>query len=796
MAKEPKELKFDQARNFCPELDFKCKSTADLEPLKEIIGQDRAVKALQFGLRIRDKGFNIFVSGAPGTGRKTATSAYIKQLAKKMPVPSDWCYVNNFKDATRPKALELPPGNGKVLKSEMERFVGGLPKALQDAFESTDYAQRRTAALKSTEDARQEQMAKMNKMITEAGFQLVQSPAGLALLPVIDKQPYTDEMLAQMPPRKRKQIETRRDELGQEVQKMFIQMRDLERQAEEKVTKLNREVATYVLEPRMATLRQDFKDVPKVIEYLNNVMEDVLVNFPMIVQGNQKVQGPMGMQIEVESPVKNYQVNLIVDNSKQEGAPVEMELNPTYFRLFGAMEREAKFGALFTDYTMIKAGAAHRANGGFLVVPVEGLFMDGLTYQSLKQTLTSGNLEIEEQMARMGYMVTRSIRPEPIPFTAKVVIIGEPYAYEVLYSQDKDFREMFKVKADFDTTMPRNHSNAEDYASFLCMLCIKENLLHLDSGALCEVIELSSRLVEDQNKLSTEFADVANVVREANFYAKDDGAKEIGREHVIKTIEERIYRSNLIQTKLQEMVDRGQILLMTDGEKVGQVNGLSVIGLWDYAFGHPSRITASVAAGKDGIIDIEREAEMSGPTHHKGVLILGGYLSGTYASGKPLSLTAKLVFEQSYSGVDGDSASSTELYAIISALSGKPIKQYLAVTGSVNQKGEVQAIGGVNEKIEGFYEICKMEGLNGKQGVMIPESNVQNLMLKEEVLDAIKKGKFHIYPVKTINEGIEVLTGETAGDRAKDGYFEEGTVNYLVQQKLAEFAERVKEYRA
>ncbi len=795
MAKEPKELKFDQARNFCPELDFKCKSTAELEPLKEIIGQDRAVKALQFGLRIRDKGFNIYVSGAPGTGRKTATSAYIKQLAKKMPVPSDWCYVNNFKDTTKPRALELPPGKGKVLKSEMERFVEGLPKALQDAFESTDYVQRRTAALKSTEDARQEHMAKMNKMIADAGFQLVQSPAGLALLPIIDKQPYTDEMLAQMPAKARKQIEARRDELGQEVQKSFIQMRDLERQAEDKITKLNRDVATFVLEPRMATMRQEYKDIQKVIDYLNEVMEDVLTNVPMIVAGSQKVQGPMGIPMETESPVKNYQVNLIVDNSKTEGAPVEMELNPTYFRLFGAMEREAKFGALFTDYTMIKAGAAHRANGGFLVVPVEGLFTDGLTYQSLKQTLTSGKLEIEEQMARMGYMVTRSIRPEPIPFTAKVVIIGEPYAYQVLYSADKDFREIFKVKADFDTTMPRSKPNAEDYASFICMLCIKENMLHLDSGALCEVIELSSRMVEDQNKLSTEFAEIANVVREANFYAKEDGAKEIGREHMLKTIEERIYRSNLIQTKMQEMVDRGIILLALDGEKVGQVNGLSVIGLGDYAFGHPSRITASVSAGRDGVIDIEREAEMSGPTHHKGVLILGGYLNGTFSGDKPLSLTAKLVFEQSYSGVDGDSASSTELYSIISALSGKPIKQYLAVTGSVNQKGEVQAIGGVNEKIEGFFAICKIVGLNGKQGVMIPESNVQNLMLKEEVLDAIKKGKFHIYPVKTINEGIEVLIGEKAGERGKDGSFEEGTVNYLVQQRLAEFAERVKEYR-
>ncbi len=791
-----KELKADQCRNLAKERDFKCKSTAELEPLAEIIGQERAVRALQFGLRIRDKGFNVFVSGVPGTGRKTAIESYIKQLAKDAPTPSDWCYVYNFKDNSRPTAIRLLPGRGVFFKKEMEAFVSGLAKNLQDAFESTEYANRRMQTLKSNEDERQAFTAKMTKMIQDAGFQLVQSPVGLALVPVIDGQQYTEEMVAQLPAKAHKQLDQKRDALQGEVQKAFIHLRELERDAEQKVTKLNREVATFVLEPRLAALREQFKDNEGLLSYLHDVEEDVLQNVPLIIQGDRRVEGPMGLPIQIESPARNYQVNVIVDNSKLKGAPVEIELMPTYLRLFGATETEARYGALYTDYTMIKAGAMHRANGGFLVVPVEGLFQDPLTYPLLKQTLNTGMLEIEEQMARLGYLATRSLRPEGIPFEGKVVLIGDPYAFEILYTADKEFRDLFKVKADFDTTMDRNKENEEQYAAFVCTLCEKEKLLHLDSGALAEVIELSSRMVEDQNKLSTRFADVANVIREANFYAVDDKAKTIARKHIQKTVDERIYRSNMIQQKIQEMITKGVLLIETEGERVGQVNGLSVIGLGDYAFGQPSKITASVGVGKDGVINIEREAEMSGPTHTKGVLIIGGYLNGTYAKEKPLSLTAKLVFEQSYSGVDGDSASSTELYCILSALSDRPIKQFIAVTGSVNQKGEVQAIGGVNEKIEGYFEVCKQAKLTGDQGVMIPESNVQNLMLKQEVLDAIEKGKFHIWPVKSISEGIEILTGVKAGERKKDGSYDDGTINAIVQKRLLDMAESMKEFRA
>lgn len=789
-------LTVKDCRNVSQDLDFNCESSEELTPLKEIIGQERAVRALQFGLKIKDKGFNVFVSGPPGTGRKTAIINFLKELAKDRSVPPDWCYVNDFHDASAPNAIRLRAGMGIEFKRDMEKFVASIVPTLREAFESNEYAQKRAAALKVTETERKEFIAKLNQMTNEAGFQIAQSPIGLLLVPVMAGKQLTDEELAQLPMKVQMDIEKKREAVQPKVQEGLIQLKALEKTAEEKVVTLNKEVATYILEPRLEILRQKFKDDQEVLVFLKQVENDVLENLTTLLQGEQPQPGPMGIMLPPsDGPKRNYGVNLIVDNSQLKGAPVEIEMNPSYYRLFGAAEKEARFGALFTDYTMIRAGTAHRSNGGYLIMPVEALFLDPLAWPTLKQTLANEKLEIEEPAARIGYLATKSLRPEPIPFDAKVILIGDAYAYDILYTMDKDFRELFKVKADFDTSMDRNEANVKQYASFVCTLCQKEELLHLDSTGLGAVIEYSSRKVEDQNKLSTMFADVANIIREANFYALEENAKLISRPHVNKALEEKIYRSNMIQKKIQEYISKNVILIETEGEKVGQVNGLSVLGVGDYAFGMPSRITASIGVGKEGIINIEREIQMSGPSHSKGVLILSGYLNDTYAKERPLSLSAKLTFEQSYSGVDGDSASSTELYAILSSLSGKPIKQSVAVTGSVNQKGEVQAIGGVNEKIEGYFEVCKLSGLNGRQGVMIPKSNVQNLMLKDEVLEAIKAGKFSIWSVSTIDEGIAHLTGTKAGEMRADGTYEKGSIKDLVQSRLNDMAEKVKEYR-
>jgi lon-related putative ATP-dependent protease len=484
----------------------------------------------------------------------------------------------------------------------------------------------------------------------------------------------------------------------------------------------------------------------------------------------------------------------LVDNSELKGAPVVMELNPTYNNLFGRIEKEAQFGALLTDFTMIREGSLHRANGGYLVLPVEEVLRNLFSWDSLKRALRNKEILIEEAAERLGLVATKSLRSAPISLDLKVVLTGHPLFYHLLYYYDEHFRELFKVKADFDTHMDRTEQNIRGYAAFVCTICREENLKHFDSSALAKFVEHGSRLSEDQEKLSTRFGEIADLIREASFYATRDGVPHVTADHVGKAIDEKFCRSGLLRDRIVEMIERGTLMIDITGERVGQVNGLSVMDLGDITFGRPSKITANIGLGREGLIDIEREAKLGGPIHTKGVMILAGYLTGKYAQDKPLSLSARLVFEQSYSGVEGDSASSAELYVLLSSLSELPIKQGIAVTGSVNQKGEVQAIGGVNEKIEGFFEVCKAKGLTGEQGVIIPQSNVKNLMLREEVVEAAKEGRFHIWPVKTIDEGIEILTGVDAGQRKEDGLFEAGAVNYLVDKRLSELAEKLREF--
>lgn len=789
------ELSASQCRNVCSENVLECKTSADLPALSGILGQERAIKALQFGLNVAERGFNIYVAGIPGTGRRTAVVEFVEELAKSKPVPSDWCYVNNFKDPTRPKAIELPAGKGIVFKREMEKFVSSVIAALKFAFESDDYIKARTGMLRSLEDERNTLSKQLNKTAEESGFILQQSQIGLVLVPVINGKAITDEEFLRLPSVLQKQIQEKRSAVQSQIFGILRSLRNLEQKAEEMVKDFNKRVASFALEPFLDILREEFSGARDVVEYLLEVRDYIIENLPIILEGQPKEPQIPFMLQPSDDPLKNFAVNLFVDNSALKGAPVVIELNPTYGRLFGFTEKEARFGALVTNFTMIRSGSAHKANGGFLVLPVEELLRDPIVWESLKQAIANEMIEIEDPAAKLGYVVTKTLRPSPIPFKVKVILIGKPDIYNILYALDKDFRELFKVKADFDVTMDRNEENIRKYASFIRTLCEKEHLLHLDRGALAYIIEYGSRLADHQEKLSTRFSEISDVVREANYYARRDGSSVITKEHISMALDEKVFRSNMIQEKINEAVKRNLLMIDTDGEKVGQVNGLAVMGIGDYVFGKPSKITASIGIGREGIIDIERESQMGGPLHTKGVMILTGFLNDRYAREKPLSLNARIVFEQSYSGVDGDSASSTELYAILSALSEKPVKQYIAVTGSINQKGEVQAIGGINEKIEGFYEICKYKGLTGKQGVLIPHSNVQNLMLREEVVEAVRSGKFHIYPVKTVDEGIEVLTGVAAGRKLVDGTFEKGSINDLVQKKLSDMAERAKEYK-
>jgi len=792
------ELSYEKARRRCRTDIVSCKSTADLTPLQQIIGQERAMRALQFGLKMKDGGYNIYVSGMPGTGRKTHIINFLTEKAKDMPTPPDWCYVNNFKDENAPNALKLPAGMGREFRDAMDKFVDEMKKALTKAFESEDYSQRRVSTLKGFEDEKNKLWQQMNEKASEYGFIIQRSPIGIAMVPVINGQPIGEEQFGLLPPKIKEQIQARKEKLQDDFRIALHQLRDVDRKAETTVDEFNKGVASYAIDHLFASLLDKFGKITEVSGYLDSVKRDILDNLSSILgagQQQQQAQLPFMFGAMSQDPTMNYKVNLVVDNSELKGAPVVMELNPTQNRLFGMAEKEARFGALVTDYTMVRGGSAHKANGGFLVLPVEDVLINPLSWDSLKRAITNRKLEIEEIAQRLGYMATKTLTPEPIPFDAKVILVGNPQIYYLLYEMDRDFKEIFKVKADFDTTMDRSEENVKMYAAFMCTICTKEGLKHLDSSGIAEVVEYSSRLAEDQDKLSTQFANVADIIKEANYYATEDGSEYIAAKHVMKALEEKVYRSNLVEEKIEEMVEKGIILVDTDGERVGQINGLAVLGAGDFIFGKPNRITVSVGVGKKGIIDIEREAQMGGPIHTKGVQILSGFLNERYAKEIPLSLTARLVFEQSYSGIEGDSASSTELYAILSALSEKPIKQYLAVTGSVNQKGEVQAIGGVNQKIEGFYELCKSRGLDGKHGCVIPESNVKHLMLKEEIVEAIKAKKFHLYPVKTIDEGVEVLTGVPAGEMQKDGSYPAGTVNYLVQKNLNGLAERARQWK-
>lgn len=789
-----KELPAEKLRK---EVDLKlvrCKTTADLSPLEEIIGQERAVKALKFGLDIEEHGFNIYVSGYPGTGRMTAIKDYLEKVAKTKPVPSDWCYVNNFSDPYQSRAIKLPPGKGREFQKDMKNFVDETKKALVKAFESEQYAKKKETTIKSVENERDKLFSELNAKAQQEGFLIQNTPIGVLLIPVIDGKPLNDQKIVALNPKVRQEIEDRKERLASELRNAMRKLRDMERKIGEEISKLNREIALYALDHLLTDLLEKYEKMEDITSHLKEVRDDILENLSLFLGEPKAPQTPFPAPWLKELRFRNYDVNVIVDNSDLDRAPVVMEFNPTHQNLFGRIDKEAQFGALTTDFTMIHSGSLHQANGGYLVVPVEELLRNLFSYDGLKRALIDEKIVIEEAGERLGFITAKGLMPEPIPLNVKVVLVGDPIYYQQLYVLDKNFKELFKVKADFDTTMERNEENMQLYAAFICTLCQKEELKHFDSSGVAKLIEHSSRLAEDQEKLSTGFAEIADIIREANFYATSESSEYVSEKHVKEAVDEKIYRSKLIQEKIQEMIKRGTLLIDTDGKVVGQVNGLSVMSLGDFAFGAPSRVTASVGLGREGIIDIQREAKLAGPIHTKGVMILSGYLAEKYAQDKPLSLSAHLVFEQSYGMVEGDSASSTELYAMLSALSRIPVKQGIAVTGSVNQKGEVQAIGGVNEKIEGFFEVCRAKGLTGRQGVVVPASNVQNLMLKEEVVNAVRDGQFHVYPVKTIDEGIEVLTELNAGKKMPEGTYEKETINYMVSQRLKEMAEKLKEF--
>jgi len=793
----PDELTAEQARLKCDPALFACKTTEELEPVQGIIGQDRALSALRFGLNILKPGFNIYVSGPAGTGRTTAIKPFLETLASQKDTPADWCYVHNFRDSYCPRALRVPAGMGQNLQKDMSRIVDNARRSLTQAFASKEYNDRRTEITGDFNRKREAAFSAIGQKARENGFLLQSTPVGLVFVPASNGQPISEEEYHKLSSEEQEGLRKKQEELAKELKEQIVQLQAEEKTIQQQLEDNDREVAGYAIGYLFDELKNRYGQLPQVIDYLKEVEQDIIENYEQFKAEPKASDGdPLSAVQELahKQALRKYEVNVLVDNSGRQGAPVILEFNPTFNNLFGRIEKEAQFGALYTDLTMIRSGSLHRANGGYLVVRIVDLLTNFQSWEGLKRTLRDGKLAIEEIGERLGFMATKSLRPESIPLDIKVIVIGEPMFYYMLLRMDLEFRELFKVKADFDTRMDRSGESLKEYASVICRMCRDENLKHLKNDALAKIIEHSSRLAGDQEKLSTLFSEIADIIREASFWAEEEKSSLIEAGHVEKAIEQKVYRSNLIQQRISEMINQNMIMIDTKGEEIGQVNGLEVLNLGDFVFGKPARITASVGVGREGLIDIEREVKLGGRIHSKGVMILNGYINEKYVRDVPLSLSARLVFEQSYEEVDGDSASSTELYAILSRLADVPIKQSIAVTGSVNQKGEVQAIGGLNEKIEGFFEVCRAKGLNRDHGVLIPASNVRNLMLKDEVVEAIKAGNFHIYPVTTIDEGIQVLSGLKAGKLRKNGSFEPGSINDKVQKRLIALAEILRDF--
>lgn len=787
------EVPIEKLHRVCDDQDLNFSTTGEIAPLVGILGQERALRALQFGLGTRSEGFNVYVAGSPGTGRTTAVMAYLQGMAKQQPVPSDWCYVNNFRDPYHPHAMRLSPGQATRLRVDMEALVAELRRRIPLLFEDEQYAEKRNAVTVTLQEQRQKILAGLAQVAQQAGFLIEASSAGLALVPLKDGRPLSDEEFAALDEPQRQEILTRRLGLEAQVDVATKQVRLAERRIQEQVQALDHEMALIALRPAIAELKDKYATSADVLVYLDAVQTDILDQLAAF-QGEENAAASEDAGPSPAEFFRRYAVNALVDNSESMGAPVLTEDNPSYDNLFGRIEREAEFGALITDFTMLKGGTLQRANGGYLVLPAEHLIEDSFAWVSLKRALRSGLIGIEDASERTGGVPVKSVRPEPVPLDIKIILIGDPQTYYVLYDEDPDFRELFKVKADFDTRMQRTSEHVRAYLGFVSALCQRERLRPVQRAAAAKIVEYSSRLAEDQEQLSTHFAQVADILREADYYAVQDDLPQITYEHVQKAIAERVYRSDMLQQELRKDVDDGTLLIDTTGTATGQVNGLSVLEMGDYAFGFPTRITATIGMGKEGVVDIEREARLGGSIHTKGVLILSGLLHNHYAQDKPLNLSAHIVFEQSYSDVDGDSASTAELYALLSRLAGLPLKQGLAITGSVNQCGQVQAIGGVNEKVEGFFAVCQARGLTGEQGVIIPSSNVRNLMLKEDVVEAVRTGAFHVYAVDSIDQGMELLSGVPAGTRNPDGQYPDGTFHARVDTRLRQLAEDLEHF--
>jgi lon-related putative ATP-dependent protease len=786
---EPEKLRWT-----CDPALFEFETTEELPDLDYAIGQQRALRSIEFGLGMEETGFNLFISGETGTSRTSTIRSILKKRARTEPQPSDWVYVNNFKDSDSAVSLALPAGKGSELAADMKVLVDAFRIDIPKALESPEYEARRAEILEEYQKNNNELFQTLEKESGKHGFALQRTVSGLVVVPQKEGRNYTQEEYEALSEKKRQKLDQTGKRLTEKLNDVLRRVRDNEKLTKDALAQADRDLGMSCLGHRLGPLREKYAGLEKVLAYLDAVQEDILNNLEDFKPQSAQPQIP-GIKMSRQEPTfERYEVNVLVDNKETEGAPVVFEANPTYNNLFGRIEHVMQYGGVaVTDFTMIRSGALHRANGGYLVIDAREVLINPFVWDALKRCIRTGDIRIEDVLEQYRFMTMVTLKPETVPMQTKIIMIGTPWIYYLLFYMDPDYRKFFKVKAEFDSRLTRTPEIMNDYALFVATHCRTEKLLHFDRSGIARLLEYTSRMVEDQNKVSSQFMEIADFIREASFWAHKDGHAVVTGEDVLRAAQEKVYRVNRIEERMHELYEDGSIMVDTAGAVIGQINGLSVIGLGDHTFGRPSRITARVYTGQAGMVNIEREVKLSGPIHDKGVMILTGYLGGTFAVDRPLTLSASICFEQSYDGVEGDSASSTELYALLSALSGIPVKQGIAVTGSVNQRGMIQPIGGVNFKIEGFFAVCRSQGLTGHQGVMIPRANERHLMLNDEVMEAVAAGRFHIWSVETIEQGIEILTGMKAGQRDKHGAFPKRTLFHLVDKRLTEMAERMQE---
>jgi lon-related putative ATP-dependent protease len=774
-------------RRPCKPKSLLFKTTDELPDLQDVIGQPRAIRALELGSEVTGPGYNIFVMGLSGSGRTTLSQEYLQRKAAAEPVPDDWCYVNNFADPHQPKVLRLPAGRGtefrKDLRELIERCQGDVPRA----FESDEFTRERDYLVNELKKAHEAEFVHLQIFVEKYSFVIARTPFGFVLAPAVEGKPLTPEELEKLSEEQRVKLRDLQFLLTEEVEKSLGRMRDLEKTAFTKIQELTRRTVWFVIGAQMETLKARYVGLDTALAYLEAVQNDIMANAGQFHPHEGEAAGSASAALSDRDWSRRYEVNLLVDNATQKGAPVVLENYPSYNNLLGRIEHEAIMGATRTDFTMIRPGALHRANGGYLLLPARDVLLNMYAWESLKRVLRDGEIRIVELANQLGLLSTATLEPEPIPLKVKAILVGTPLLYYLLRQHDEDFAKLFKVRAEFATLMERNPETEHEYGLFVKSVVDDNHLPPFDRTAVARVIEYSSRLADDQAKLTTRFGKIADLLREAAYWAGKTKKKVVNRAAVQKAIDETVYRSNLIEARLQELIADGTLMIDVSGGVVGQVNALSVYLLGDYEFGRPSRVTAVAYPGKGGVVDIERQAKLGGAIHTKGVLILSGLIGSRYGRGQPLSLSASLTFEQSYDAVEGDSASAAELLALLSAIAEIPLRQDRAITGSINQQAHIQPIGGVNEKIEGFFAVCKTKGLTGEQGVLIPASNQRHLMLTDEVVQAVAGGLFHVWAVTTIDEAIPLLTNTPAGNRQADGSYAEGTFNHTVAKRLGEF---------